>query len=223
VAICAEGRDDVQAIRALLKAMGLDRDPSVPPLPPAPQNREASRVEYYRKGQVRLQLQSVEGKPNLAPVALDLAKGSASRRPAHVIVSFDPDGDPPAGEFDFFLKAARVVPPHPFIPAPWRSSAPVFDGLPDHQCLERVLIGGLLRSPAADRFKAWAESATSGLLSLDDAHAWKRAFRIWAAALTPRTESFVDGLLSSSSGAKDECLAALQATPVQQLLTQHLT
>lgn len=224
VVICAEGRDDFQAIRALLKAMGLQRDPSVP-LSAAPRSSGASRVEHYRRAQVRLQLQAVEGKDRLASVALDLATGSASFRPKQVIVSFDPDEDPPQREFDFFQRVVRAAAPAPEVsirPAPWRSSAPVFDGLPDHQCLERVLIGGILRSQGADRFKTWAESATSGLLLIDGAHAWKRAFRIWAAALTPRTESFVDGLLSAHSGTKDFCLAALQDTPVQQVLTELL-
>jgi hypothetical protein len=98
-------------------------------------------------------------------------------------------------------------------PAPWRSSGDAsFDHLPDHHCLERVLISALAQSGISDELKRWTESVTTELTRLVDTHGWKRAFRIWSAAVDP-AESFVDRLLQRED-TKLDCLSGLRTTPV---------
>ena len=81
--------------------------------------------------------------------------------------------------------------------------------MPDEQNLERLLITGILRAEASGALAMWAESSTTALLALVRKHGWKRAFRIWNAALAPKSEAFVDALLQQTT-AKGDCLAALR-------------
>ena len=145
---------------------------------------------------------------------------------------FDPDDASASREFEFLLTAVRQAhqssPPERIgedwkirvrdrdvllTPAPWRSSGDTpFDHLPDHHCLERVLISALAHVSIADDLKGWVEAATTDLSRLVNDHGWKRAFRLWSAAIDP-AESFVDRLLQHDD-TKLACLSGLRATPV---------
>jgi len=232
-ALVCEGRDDVAAIRALLKDRGATRRredlarglrPGVTP------------PEHWALGQALLIVQSAGAKESLAEAALDWAQGGASERPGRVIVCFDPDDDPASRELEFLLggvqRAGRSSDPERvgedwrirvsnrdvlLTPAPWRSSASApFDHLPDHHCLERVLISALKNSSIAEDLKAWTESSTSALSGLVNDHGWKRAFRLWSAAVDP-AESFVDRLLQRDD-TRLACLSALRTTPVNSAI-----
>ncbi|MBI5531326.1 MAG: hypothetical protein HY898_01325 [Deltaproteobacteria bacterium] len=190
--------------------------------------------------QIELEVIDGKSKSRLAERALQL--GTATKRPDRIVVTFDPDNDPPASANQFFLKdfadhagkkgpqmlsdgkglyrtrlAGREV---EIQLAPWRTSAPaVFDQAPTGENdLERVLIEGILGTAEQDT-RAWAEQATTSLLQLAPDHGWKRAFRIWNAALGPKTESasFVERLLQAAS-TRERCLKALLDTPVGNAL-----
>jgi len=107
------------------------------------------------------------------------------------------------------------------MPAPWRAAHPVaFDGAAtSDNDLERVLIGGILDHKGDENVLTWAQDSTQSLLQMLPDHGWKRAFRIWNAALEPKTESssFVDKLLQSER-TRDACLRALMTTPVAAAL-----
>lgn len=225
VAIVTEGPDDVSALRALFQAArwsftGIIGGRAENPLFATLDGRAVS----IWKG----------SKPDgLAQRAIEAQ--TASHRPDIVAVCFDPDEDPAPTEFQFFRKSfekvrgkrAEALSQDPatgqlstridgrsvqVVPAPWRlQTASGFDGLGDEQNLERVLISGVLQALKEDPRLAWAEKATSDLFAIESRHGWKRAFRIWNAALWPRSDSFVDGLLQEPS-VKAACLASLQVT-----------
>ncbi len=158
-----------------------------------------------------------------------------------IVVCFDPDADPPAAEIDFFDETfasarkdavgelAREEGGRSFLVgdrtvsllfAPWRHDGPVsFASLPDEQNLERLLITGILRAQAAIPLGPWAETATSSLPTLVDKHGWKRAFRIWNAALEPKSEAFVDALLQHAP-TKTACLDALRESKAWQTIAR---
>jgi hypothetical protein len=168
-------------------------------------------------------------KKELAQRTLDAAEGTAGLRPEVILVCFDPDSDTRDTEFAFFKRdfdevrgtragplkedgsfemADRVVRVEA---APWRlDGAAAFGGLPDHHNLERVLLTGVLRAMAGDPLVAWADQATGALVRLVTDHGWKRAARLWSAALRPH-EAFVDALLQENR-VKDHCLQALRET-----------
>ncbi len=56
---------------------------------------------------------------------------------------------------------------------------------------------------------------TTELKKLAPSHGWKRAFRIWNAALAPKSEGFVDALLQQPE-TKDHCLKALRGSAAWQ-------
>lgn len=82
---------------------------------------------------------------------------------------------------------------------------------PTRACSRRVLISGLLSWDRSQPrpLTAWAESATRTLLAELPRHGWKRAFRIWHAAVKPETPSFVEGALDETA---HHCIAALKRT-----------
>jgi len=227
VAVFGEGRDDVAALRVLLRELGF-RPEGLRTTTFAPS--EGSRQLKFRAGDTLVLLQGVQGKSKLAADALLTIQGGATERPEALVICFDPDGASPADWFRFFLKEvpggqdrlridSREV---RIIPAPWyRSEAATFASLPDEHNLERILIGGLLASDEGARLRGWAEEATSGLMPLVQRHGWKRAFRIWCAATFPDSEAFVDRLLQDEA-TRDACLAALKATPVWEALQTAL-
>ena len=92
-----------------------------------------------------------------------------------------------------------------------------FDGLPDHRSLERVLVSALVE--CAPHVKDFVEQARSDLVRLQTGHGWKRALRIWNAALFPKTEdaSFVDHLLQNVD-TRDACLRKLRQSKVGDVL-----
>ncbi|HVE82483.1 MAG TPA: hypothetical protein VND93_06535, partial [Myxococcales bacterium] len=52
-------------------------------------------------------------------------------------------------------------------------------------------------------------------------HGWKRAFRIWCAALFPDSEAFVDRLLQDEL-TREPCLSALKTTAAWKSLQSAL-
>jgi hypothetical protein len=233
VAIFGEGRDDVAAIRALLRELGFrSEDRRTTTFAPS----EGSRQLRFRRDDALVLLQGVQGKSRLAADALLTIQGAATERPETLIVCFDPDGTMAADHFSFFTRevaglspaeggayhhtvGARVV---RIIPAPWhRADAAAFASLPDEHNLERILIGGVLASAEGARLRGWAEEATTDLMSLVQRHGWKRAFRMWCAAVFPDSEAFVDRLLQDEA-TRAVCLTALQATPVWKALQSAL-
>jgi hypothetical protein len=236
-AIVCEGPDDLAAIRALLEEDGCRKKPQLSG--PA----AASRAQHFEIGDLEIQLESRNGKSGLADLAIDLAQGGAIGRPDMILVSFDPDGDPPGREFAFFEKAfgkhtgtrgkvgqldrnpagarafkmdrREVV----LLPAPWRSTAiERFAGLPDEHCLECVLIDGILQAGVPEPVTRWAKDATTLLCALVPKHGYKRAFRLWNAALHPDAESFAAKLLQADEH-KHACLKALRSTPAATALS----
>lgn len=230
-AIVCEGPDDLAAIRALLLEDGCRKKPQLT----APAS--ASRAQQFEIGDLEIHLEARNGKSGLAELAIDLAEGGAIGRPDMILVSFDPDSDPPAREFNFFEKAfvdhggargrvgpiernsagARVFKMNRreviLLPAPWRSmELERFAGLPDEHCLERVLIDGILQADVQESVARWAKDATTSLCALVPKHGYKRAFRLWSAALHPDAESFVPKLLQADDH-KHACLKALRSTP----------
>lgn len=214
-AIVVEGPDDMFAVRALLRRFDGGGD-----------LKETSKNEWRAAcADVDVVLLRAEGKGDLARRAAQSA--TAGTRPDRLAVCFDPDGDPPNKEFAFFEKAAgkelerdgntlrlkidkqrRVE----VLPAAWRADdLERFDGLPDHHCLERVLISGLISWDRAQPTSVgrWAEDATKAIFDALPTHGWKRAFRIWNAALKPDAEAFVDGALQATV---DHCLSVLRRT-----------
>jgi hypothetical protein len=230
--VVCEGPDDLAVLRVMLNEVD-DR-------------KQCSGVKrqgiVYETERVALRVESArDAKSGLALHALDRAEGTAAERPDMIGVVFDPDDDPQAHEFDFFerdynriatrdrrgttLKSVRMgfqVSIHgrevQIRRGAWRSAlAPVFAGLPDEHCLERVLIDGILSSTITAPIATWAHDSTAELRKLVQDHGWKRAFRIWNAALEPKAESFADKLLEAPA-TRAACLAALRATPVAQLV-----
>jgi hypothetical protein len=227
-AIVCEGKDDIAAFRALLMANDATKKPAV----------ATSRVERFETERVEITLEARDGKSMLATLALAAASGTAGVRPDMVLVSFDPDLDPPAREFAFFerdvedSKQGRLTKDSDgrrilrinnrdvrLLPAPWRSkTTPCFAGLPEEHCIERVLIEGILASRAqGDAITGWAKDATEKLQTLVKGKGHKRAFRIWTAALDPDSESFVARLFQMSE-TKHACLQAVHATPAYEAL-----
>ena len=217
-AIVCEGPDDLAAIRALLlQEEGSRRKPR-----PTGQPLE-SRAQYFEIGNIDISVESRNAKSGLAELAIDVAEGGAVGRPDMILVSFDPDSDPPAHEFAFFEKAfadrarARRVGPLDRNPA----GIERFAGLPDVHCLERVLIDGILEACESEPVTTWAKEATMSLCALVPKHGYKRAFRIWNAALHPDAESFVPKLLQADEH-KHACLRALRSTPAAKALSTLL-
>ncbi len=229
IMVC-EGKDDLAALRALLRAEGAIEVKGIKGVP-----LSLSSLRFEHKD-VLLHVESVVGKSKLTERAVLLSEGSASERPDMVAVCFDPDGDSEAKEFAFFksdfkesaLKSRRAGEltstdgrlsfrinrrDVTVLPAPWRTPSDVaFDGLPtDEHNLERVLISGILDSALAPKLVTWAQDATAQIHALIGKHGWKRAFRIWSAALHPDSESFVDRLMQDPA-LSPACLAALHRT-----------
>jgi hypothetical protein len=220
IAVFGEGRDDVAALRVLLRELGCGPDERrTTTFAPS----EGSRQLRFRTGDTLVLLQGVQGKSRLAADALLTLQGGATERPEMLVVCFDPDGATEAEHFAFFqrevpsLSAGHLNVGNrdvKIIPAPWhRPDASPFASLPDEHNLERILIGGLLACAEGARLRGWAEQSTSDLMSLVQRHGWKRAFRMWCAAVFPDSEAFVDRLLQDEA-TKAGCLAALKATPV---------
>lgn len=223
-AIVCEGKDDLAVFRALLLAEEAKKKVAPATL--------GQRTERYEAERIEISLEARDGKSMLADLTLDAATGTAGGRPDMVLVSFDPDLDPPAREFAFLerelesrkngrlgrddagrrvlrINNRAVV----LLPAPWRSSRACFAGLPDENSIERVLIEGILDSrPQGDAITRWATDATEKLAALVEKKGHKRAFRIWTAAIDPDSESFVARLFQMHD-TKGACLAAVRATP----------
>jgi hypothetical protein len=135
---------------------------------------------------------SPKAKSGLAERTLDAAEKGASERPDQIGVCFDPDGDAPGTEFSFFQKDfARCA----------RGRAGEL----------RHLEGGRLTFRMRNRDVLVAPGPWRG------DHGWKRAFRIWNAAVKPDAEAFVDGLLQEPS-TRGACLDALKETRAAQVL-----
>jgi hypothetical protein len=226
VTIVAEGPDDLAALRALLKQEpGGSVEGSL---------RAASSPMKARGPGWEAELYIAQGKSTLAERTFYAAQGTAASRPEIIVVCFDPDRDPPPSEFDFFATQYRGCPGATVAPltwdgssagwieiggrrvrivaGPWRLDAAArFDDLPDEQNLERVLVTGLLGRLGACALTRWAEGATSDLVRERGTHGWKRAFRILNAAICPKSEACVDGLLQDPDVGPG-CLAALRTT-----------
>ena len=222
-AIVAEGPEDTAALRGLFRDAGGQVEGG------GIHDSHRSPLAIRLDGEL-VQIWSAQGKARLTERTIFAAQGTASYRPEIVVVCFDPDADDEPGEFAFFASAFEAVRgdragPISFeggvatfrigdravrlLPAPWRHDAPASHAsLPDEQNLERLLITGVLRADSSRTLIPWATKATADLLPLVEGHGWKRAFRIWNAALEPKSEAFVDALLQHD--AKDHCLAALR-------------
>ncbi len=230
VLVC-EGKDDLSALRAMVRHF----------VGPDGARSKDSGFEAFHDG-LKLSVFWAQGKSALAERVVNL--GSASERPDKVGVCFDPDRDSASQELDFFLGECKRLAPRSLgqtadgkrtirvanreavlLPAPWRSANPVpFDHMPqgDH-CLERVLIAGILKAQVEGTIRSWADESTGALMKIVSDHGWKRAFRIWNAALQPKTESasFVDKLLQDQD-TQGPCLSALLATKVGAVVEELL-
>jgi hypothetical protein len=239
-ALIVEGVDDVAAVRGLLRKRGHEL-----PLAGIQRNRYASTIdlidfEVWTPGDAKKppEERTPPGKGGLARRALDFAVDRRSK--ADLIgVCFDPDDVPEADEFAFFktafgeLKEPNLGPLAEdltfdlkgtalrILPAPWRTGAAPFYGLPDHHNLERVLLGGVLSVHGADALGMFGDETTRRLMTLVAGHGYKRAFRMWNAAAAPDAEGFVDRLLQLAKY-KDACLAAIEATRVARVLDELL-
>src|SRR2546425_170320 len=100
VALC-EGRDDLAAIRALVRAEGC------PPLVEATAPREQWELRFESRDLVLRVIRAENAKSGLADRAVRLA--TASERPEIIAVCFDPDEDPAAREFRFFIDSFERV------------------------------------------------------------------------------------------------------------------
>jgi hypothetical protein len=229
-AIVCEGKDDLAVFRELLKVEEAVKKPAGGMI-------TGPRVERYETARVEITLEARDGKSMLAELALAAAAGTAGVRPDMVLVSFDPDLDPPGREFLFFERALEarkqgrlthneagqrvlrinnrdVV----LLPAPWRSgAASCFAGLPEEHCIERLLIEGIVASSLSPALTSWALDATVKLHALVADKGHKRAFRIWSAGVDPDSESFVARLFQRQD-TRGACLDALRATPAARAL-----
>lgn len=236
--VVCEGPDDLGVLRALLNETN----------PPTKCSSPKHLGIDYTTAEVELHLVTAPGaKSGLARRVLDfVAEPSASKRPDIIGVVFDPDRDPPDRELGFFTREYDRLADVEGKGGPlqrdgrafgvrsrsrdvsirfeaWRSNPPTrFAGLPDDHCLERVLIGGILAATHETGIEPWARDSTAALVKLVSDHGWKRAFRIWNAALEPKAESFADRLLEAP-GTRSACLDALRATPVAKLLEELLS
>jgi hypothetical protein len=221
-AVVAEGPDDLAALRTLLREAGAKVDGTI---------RDARSPLSVGFGGSTLHIWAARsGKSTLAERAIDAAEGTAGVKPEVVAVCFDPDADSQAEEFAFFahqFEAVRKARASALAadgsveisgrkvllrPAPWRlQGAALFARLPNEQNLERILLTGALQCGSIGGLAKWAEDATAALTALVHDHGWKRAFRIWNAALRPKSEAFVDALLQGEE-VKASCLAALRAS-----------
>jgi hypothetical protein len=232
-AIVCEGKDDVAVFRALLYAEGGKRKHSAGP--------RVERVERFETDRYEITIEERSGKSRLAELVLDVAEGSAGTRPDMVLVSFDPDLDPAHRELAFFERdfdehgKRRAGPLTPagagrfsfrigrrdvtLLPAPWRSSAMAgFAGLPEEHCIERILIEGIVASrPQGDAIADWVVEATAKLHALVQDKGYKRAFRLWTAAIEPGSESFAVRLFQMDE-TRGACLAAVQRTRAGEAL-----
>ena len=178
-AIVVEGKDDVAAVRALLRAdLGLEARSQDP-------DRSKGAPITFEYQDLVVDVYAAATKSGLATSAVDAARGTG-RRPDRVFVCFDPDRDGAGRELDFFARAferevekrragpltrrdgrllSQIQREIEIVSAPWRSEAePTFDDAPHaERCLERVLIGGVLQSPGASVHRAWAEQAAGDL------------------------------------------------------------
>src|SRR5262245_16766442 len=101
IAVFGEGRDDVAALRVLLRELGC-----------GPDNRrtttfapsEGSRQLRFRTDDTLVLLQGVQGKTRLANDSLLTLQGAATERPETLVVCFDPDGATEAEHFHFFQR-----------------------------------------------------------------------------------------------------------------------
>ncbi len=214
--IVCEGRDDLAALRAMLRKRAAE---------PVKGESTAERLRVkFTLRELMIEVVIAQGKAEIPTRVRDALEGTVGERPTRIGICFDPDLDPPDGEHRFL---GSIPPPGgadvPILPAGWRPADPVVfsSADPAEHCLERVLIGGILGSPAASRFADWVGASLSSLLELVPGHGWKRAFRIWGAALAPNVESLVDRLMQDS-GTKEACLAALERTPVARMLDEIL-
>ncbi len=235
--VVCEGPDDLGALRALLRSLSPDSTIGG--------SKHGKRLVCENQD-VRVVLEAApDGKSGLARHALDLAEGTASQRPDAIGIVFDPDGDQPDKERTFFTReynklskmerrGTALQPTNDeyrvaisrrdvrILLGAWRSKRPIqYARIPDEQNLERVLIGGILESRQNKAIGDWAEKSTKELIELVSDHGWKRAFRIWNAALEPKSESFVDKLLESNL-TKSACLNALATTPAAKILESLL-
>jgi len=226
-AIVVEGPDDVVAVRELLRASEGGGDLKLPP--------EARRSEAWRAvcDAVDIAVFPALGKSKLPQRAMDALLSDP--RPDRIAVCFDPDDQPPDRDLKFFRDAdlpltrrddrrylANRRHEAEIIAAAWRAeNLDRFAGLDDHHCLERVLIAGLLTRDVGQsvRLADWATTSTKRLLELVRDRGWKRAARIWSAALTPKTDGFVEASLQETEG---HCLAALQRTEAARAIVSLL-
>lgn len=188
-------------------------------------------------------------KDQLAQRVVEYAAPISGRPFDVVIVSFDPDTFlDPEKEFGFFVSdfasvtkagpvggfalsrstsgwalslGKQVI---PLLPAPWRTKKnATFDDLPDERNLERVLIEGIVEALASEAVHEWALHSTRALLSLASEHGWKRALRVWNAALAPKTseESFAASILQNPR-TKEACAAAIDSTGLRAMLDAYV-
>jgi uncharacterized protein YegP (UPF0339 family) len=245
ILIVCEGSDDRTALREYLTDL---TTPSWPTGAALKRNKELSgkgRLERFEIGTHVLEVIEAEDKGRLAGRVLENAAPSTGAARDAVLVSFDPDDETgPAREFAFFEKQFKAAATKAgsqaalqrepdgtyrfklqahtieLLALPWRTPTnPGFDGLSDEQNLERVLIEGIVAGLAATPELEWATSAATSLRELASDHDWKRALRIWNAALVPKTaeHSFIANLFHDAR-TKASCRKAVESIG----LTAHL-
>lgn len=243
-AIVCEGPDDLGVLREMVNKAASTQGLTERVKGQKWERRKGLRLETPN---LLLSLVAAGGaKSDLARQTLDTAEGKAITRPDMIGVVFDPDKDSSNKEFEFFIKDYNKLSRGErrgstlqskgndhivninrrevtILHAAWRADSPVtFDKIPDEHDLERVLIGGILDAYRGKDIAGWAEESTTKLIDLVKDHGWKRAFRIWNAALEPKAESFADKLLQSKD-TKSACMKALQSTPVANMIHRMLT
>lgn len=239
-----EGKDDAAALFAWAKVLAPGKSTRADTV----QSYAKGEFSHETEDVTLRVLVAERGKSTLAQRVLDGVDRSATERPALFGVCFDPDNDDEDRERKFFErefksigeKAQGAGPLETIAPgeysfkkagregrvllAPWRVAGGGYTNLPDEHNLERVLIQGILAGSPPASLESWATDATRTLYELTRDHGWKRAFRLWNAALHPDTSesSFVDAVLQRG-GLQHACFAAMANTPVHDVMRRLLT
>jgi hypothetical protein len=233
--LVVEGPEDVMVLRKWTQVRWPDASHSR-------DDADGTRWQVSITDQSALEIVPARGKSRLGERVVDLVGRSTPKSGLDVLICFDRDDESPQqaenaiarqladvassrGKFDThpewrFTRDRREI---RIELARWEGPAdPRFVNLPEHRCLERVLIGGILTASAPDRI-AWAATSTASLLALVSDHGWKRAFRIWGALLRPEVElSLYEALFQRDAALRDACAAAVAGSEVGKRIEEHL-
>lgn len=233
--VIVEGPEDVMVLRKWIQVRWPDATVTQ-------EDRDRTGA-LVRRAASTLRVASAGGKSELARRVSDQIGRDTPREGLDVLVAYDRDDETPEQAEKGLAEQFRELEKHGrggFEQAPrwvlrkdrrdarislarWETDSDrAFAGLPEHFCLERVLIAAMLDAARAD-LRGWAEESTHGLRRLVADHGWKRSFRIWGAALRPKVEeSLYEALFQGDVRLRDACSAAVAASQVGTAVAGHL-